>query len=59
MVLGCIQISYPIFKMRIQEKGVAAGLHSFPQAELLGYAFLFLFFFKHKIQTLHVNYRPK
>lgn len=59
MVLGCIYLSNAIFKMRIQEKGVAAGLHLFPHAELTGYAFLFFLFLKHKIQMLWVNCRPK
>lgn len=56
MVPSCISLSNPIFKMRIQEKGVAAGSHLFPHAELIGNAFLFL---KYKIQMLRVNCRPK
>lgn len=43
MVLGCIYLSNAIFKMRIQEKVVAAGLPLFPHAELTGYAFFFFF----------------
>lgn len=66
MVLGCVCLSNPIFKMKIQEKGILAGLHLSPHAKPMGYTFLFfsvvivLFcFFKDKLQMLHVNFRPK
>lgn len=40
----CLHLSDPVYKMRIQEKGVAAGLHLFSHAEFMGYAFLLFFF---------------